>query len=124
MLQIGLADVDKNNVLDCLPQYSDVAVAPCFSENHIPTPPTWQQRIEKEKVRGYFTQDRKLNAKEVVTKLQQAGISKNTIFLSWSWKFDLSFLRKWLKQDGLRTFSPGMRMSDCFATSLGHRATC
>ncbi|KAJ5203235.1 Threonyl/alanyl tRNA synthetase SAD [Penicillium cf. viridicatum] len=108
VLQIGLADMEGNKVLDCLTQYSEGVLAPSFSENHLPVPPTSQQRAQKQKIKAYFTQDGTLNAKEVVEKLQEAGISKNTIFLSWtSWGFDLSYIRKWLEQEGFQDILPG-----------------
>ncbi|KUM62276.1 hypothetical protein ACN42_g4839 [Penicillium freii] len=59
-------------------------------------------------VGGYFTQDGKLDAKKVIGKLQEAGISNKTMFLSWALRcFDLSLLRNWLEQEGFDDVLPG-----------------
>ncbi|KAJ5522213.1 Threonyl/alanyl tRNA synthetase SAD [Penicillium freii] len=59
-------------------------------------------------LRGYFTQDGKLDAKKVIGKLQEAGISNKTMFLSWALRcFDLSLLRNWLEQEGFDDVLPG-----------------
>lgn len=107
VLQIGIADMEGNNVLDCLPRYGEGIVAPS-SKNHLPAPPTWGQLAQKQKIQAYFTQDGTLDAQGVVRKLQESGISQDTMFLSWaSWPFDLAYLRDWLEQEGFHDILPG-----------------
>ncbi|CAI7599446.1 unnamed protein product [Penicillium viridicatum] len=99
VLQIGLADLEEAKVLDCLTGYSEGLIVPSLNP---------RQQAYQKKVRAYFTHDGKLGAKKVVEKLQQAGISNKTMFLSWaSWCFDLSFLRDWLEQEGFDDVLPG-----------------
>ncbi|KAJ5972043.1 uncharacterized protein N7479_001961 [Penicillium vulpinum] len=104
--QIGLADLEARKVLDCLTKYGEGVVAP--SSSPLPAPPTWAQLQYEQKVKGYYTQDGTLCAKQVVEKLEKIGISDNTIFLSWAiWGFDLSYLREWLQQEGFHDVLPG-----------------
>lgn len=106
VLQIGLADLEEAKVLDCLTKYSEGIIVPSSSLFAVLLNP--QQRAFEKKVGAYFTQDGKLDANEVVRKLQQAGISNKPIFLSWAlWCFDLSFLRDWLEQEGFDDVLPG-----------------
>lgn len=106
VLQIGLADLEEAKVLDCLTEYSEGIIVPSSSPRAVPLNP--RQRAFEKKVRAYFTKDGKLDAKNVVGKLQQAGISNKTMFLSWaSWCFDLSFLRDWLEQEWFENVLPG-----------------
>ncbi|KAJ6189575.1 hypothetical protein N7519_004483 [Penicillium mononematosum] len=106
VLQIGLADLKGGKVLDCLTRYSKGVIAPSssnLSKNAI----RWQKQNEK-KVKGYRTHHGALDAKSVVAKLRQNGISKDTIFLAWAtWPFDLSYLRGWLRQEGFEDVLPG-----------------
>jgi hypothetical protein len=47
------------------------------------------------------TGDGTLDAKGVVTKLNEYNITPKTMFVSWgNWHFDLSFLREWLDAEG------------------------
>lgn len=106
VLQIGLADLEGAKVLDCLTKYGEGIIAP--SSSPLPAPATWQQKRHKERVRAFFTQDGTLDAKGVVGKLRENGISKKTIFVSWaSWCFDLSYLRDWLEAEGFHDVLPG-----------------
>ncbi|KAJ5905265.1 uncharacterized protein N7473_002181 [Penicillium subrubescens] len=48
-----------------------------------------------------------LDAKGVVTKLNEYDITPNTMFVSWSsWHFDLSLLREWLDAEGHHNVLP------------------
>ncbi|KGO65779.1 Zinc finger, C2H2 [Penicillium italicum] len=106
VFQIGLADLRGEKVLDCLTQYSEGIITSSSSSRSALQ--TWQQVTNETKVRGYYTQDKTLDAKGVVTKLQEAGISNKTMFLSWaSWCFDLSHLRDWLGKEGFDDVLPG-----------------
>lgn len=106
VLQVGLADLEGAKVLDCLTKYSEGITAPPSSS--LSAPLTWRQRAWKKKVRAYCTQDGTLGAKGVVRKLQEAGISKDTMFLSWaSWHLDLVHLRDWLGEEGFHDVLPG-----------------
>ncbi|KAK4865142.1 hypothetical protein LT330_001765 [Penicillium expansum] len=106
VLQVGLADLAGNKVLDCLTQYGEGIIAP--SSSRLSAPATWRQQNHAAKVKRYYTQDGKLNAKRVVEKLREANISQDTKFMSWaSWGFDLSFLRDWLDDEGFSDVLPG-----------------
>lgn len=106
VFQIGLADLEGEKVLDCLTIYSEGIIAPS-SPSPYTLPDQWQQAHE-EKVRAYSTENGKLDAKEVVRKLQEAGISNKTMFLSWaSWHLDLVYLRDWLGEEGFHDVLPG-----------------
>ena len=93
-------------MLDCLTRYSEGVIAP--SSSHLPGPAGWQlQRFEK-KVRALASHDGTLDAKRVVGKLREIGISKKPIFVSWArWSFDLTYLRDWLEAEGFHDVLPG-----------------
>ncbi|KAJ5415954.1 Threonyl/alanyl tRNA synthetase SAD, partial [Penicillium sp. CMV-2018d] len=104
VLQIGLADLEEAKVLDCLT--SEGITAPRSSS--LSAPLTWPQRAWAKKIRAYCTQDGTLDAKGVVRKLQEAGIFKDTMFLSWaSWHFDLVYLRHRLGEKWFQDVLPG-----------------
>ncbi|KAI2730406.1 hypothetical protein CBS147332_2258 [Penicillium roqueforti] len=105
VLEIGLADIEGKGVLNCITRYSDGVIAPSSSS---PVPLAHSQMSYEEKVKKYLTSDGRLRAKQVVEKLQGVGISNQPFFLSWtSWSFDLSYLRQWLRQEGLGCVLPG-----------------
>ena len=106
VLQIGLTDLDGRAVLDCLTKYSEIAIA--LSSSQRAGPPSWTKNMHEKKVRAFVTKNGTLDASEVIQKLNEAGISKQTIFLSWaSWCIDLSYLRGWLEQEGFHDVLPG-----------------
>ncbi|KAJ5168065.1 uncharacterized protein N7482_003659 [Penicillium canariense] len=106
VLQIGLANLEGARVLDCLTRYSEEIIAPSTSQ--LSGPATWPQKKHKDMVKAFFTQDGTLDAKGVVGKLREIGISKKTTFLPWaSWCFDLSYLRDWLEAEGFHDVLPG-----------------
>jgi hypothetical protein len=116
VLQIGLADLQGKGVLDCLTRYSEGIIAP--SSSRLATPATRPLMNYERNVRRFPTQNGSLNAKEIVGKLQEIGISNKTTFLSWAnWGFDLSYLREWLEEEGFYDVLPGMRISVCFSMS-------
>lgn len=45
----------------------------------LPAQPTWQHKTQKQKVRAYFTQDGTLDAKDAVSKLQEAHFEEYNI---------------------------------------------
>ncbi|CAI7568068.1 unnamed protein product [Penicillium glandicola] len=105
VFQIGLANLKKEKILDCLTRYSEGII---MSSSSRCVPETWPLKQHKEKVKRYFTQDGTLGAKEVVGKLRKAGISEDTIFLSWSKTYvDLSYFREWLEQENFHDILPG-----------------
>ncbi|KAJ5990079.1 hypothetical protein N7522_010286 [Penicillium canescens] len=106
VLQIGLADLRGNGVLDCLTRYSEGIIAP--SSSRLATPATRPLMNHERNVRRFSTQNGSLNAKEIVGKLQEIGISNEPIFLSLAnWGFDLSYLRDWLEEEGFYDVLPG-----------------
>ncbi|CAG8152603.1 unnamed protein product [Penicillium nalgiovense] len=106
VLQIGLADLKGAKVLDCLTRYSKGVIAP--SSSNLSKDAIQRQKQNEKKVKGYHTHHGTLDAKSVVTKLRKNGINKDTIFVAWAlWPFDLSYLRRWLRQEGFADILPG-----------------
>ncbi|KAJ5961742.1 hypothetical protein N7501_006683 [Penicillium viridicatum] len=104
VLQIGLADLEEAKVLDC--PTNEGITAPRSSS--LSAPLTWPQRAWANKVGAYCTQDGTLDANGVVRKLQEAGIFKDTMFLSWaSWHFVLVYLRHRLGEKWFQDVLPG-----------------
>ena len=105
VLEIGLADLEGKEVLNCTTKYSDGIVAPPSSNS---APMTHPQMSYEEKVRKDLTSDGHLHAENVVEKLQAVSISDKTFFLSWASScFDLPYLRQWLQQESLDNVLPG-----------------
>ena len=105
VLEIGLADLEGKEVLNCTTKYSDGIVAPASSNL---APITHPQRSYEEKVRKYIASDGRLPAEKVVEKLQAVSISDKTFSLSWASScFDLSYLRQWLQQESIDKVLPG-----------------
>ncbi|KAJ6083947.1 hypothetical protein N7486_010747 [Penicillium sp. IBT 16267x] len=105
VLQIGLADLKGDNVLNYHTTYSK-GVAASLPKRLVP--PTRQQLRYEKMVRDSISQDGTLSADQVVGKLRENGISQNTIFLSWAtWCFDVSHLRDWLEAEGFHFVLPG-----------------
>jgi hypothetical protein len=93
-------------VLDCLTRYSEGVIAP--SSSPLAVQISYQLKQFEKKVRALPSHDGTLDAKRVVGKLREIGISKQTIFLSWAtWCFDLSHLREWLEAEGFHDVLPG-----------------
>jgi hypothetical protein len=84
VLQIGLANLEGARALDCLTRYSEGVIAP--SSSRLLVQASYQLKRFEKKVKALPSHDGILDAKRVVGKLREIGISKKTIFLTWaSW---------------------------------------
>lgn len=109
VLQIGLADMDGECVLDCLPKYSK---PPAARSSSSPVPLYFQQRMFGKKFKLMLSIHGTLDSKGVLAQLDKHGITPTTTFVSWaSWHFDLSLLREWLEIEGHHDVLPTTKTS-------------